>query len=181
MSSEEENNRIENASRSAYDGRMDVRFIAIETRIAALEVDVAVIRTSFATKDDVQRIMAILHEHKLEFTKGFADQRADLADQRAEFHSALSKNREDFNIALSEQSAKLTAALAQQNEKFTVALAQQNHNLTTSLAQQSERFDSALATHRDDLNKTLMSHIWKFYGFAVVLMSGVYYIARYVR
>ena len=163
MSSGEENNRIENAARGAYDGKMDVRFVAIETRIAAVEVDLAVIRTSFATKDDMQRIMTILYEQKLEFSNGFAN-------QRGEFHSALAKQREDF-----------TSALTQQNERLTAALTQQNEKLTAALTQQSQRFDAALAKQRDDLNKTLMTHIWKFYGFAVVLMSGVYYIARYVH
>jgi uncharacterized protein YajQ (UPF0234 family) len=196
MSSGEENNRIENGPRSAYDGKMDVRFIAIETRIAAMEVDVAVIRTSFATKDDVQRIIAMLHEQKLEFSNGFATQRGDfnsaLANHREDFTAALTKQgeyftaalakqKEDFTAALAQQSEKLTAALAQQNERLMTALTQQGEKLTAAMAQQSERFDTALSKQRDDLYKILMSHIWKFYGFTVVLMSGVYYLARYVH
>lgn len=163
MTSTDENTHVENAARAAYDGRMEARFAAIETRIAVVEVDVAVIRTSFATKDDVQRIMAILHEHKLEFSNGFAKQRDD-------FHSMQMKQSEQFH-----------AALAQQNEKFTIALAQLSEKFTIAMAQQNERFDAALTKQSVDLHKTLLNHIWKIYGFASLLIAGVYYVARYVH
>jgi hypothetical protein len=41
--------------------------------------------------------------------------------------------------------------------------------------------NAAMANHRDELQKTLMSHTWKLYGFASLLMGGVYFIARYVH
>jgi hypothetical protein len=152
MSSGEESNRIENAARSGYDGRTELRFSAAETRIAAVEVDVAVIRTSYATKEDMQRIISILHEHKLEFTNGFARQRDD-------FNAAMAKQRDDFNAAMAKQREDFSAALALQQAAFCGALAQQSL----------------------DLHKTLMGHIWKFYGFASVLVAAVYYVARYVH
>ena len=61
--------------------------------MSAVEVDVAVIRTSFATKEDVaslrnelhvlgERIMTALHEQKLEFTVALAKLREVLGDDR---------------------------------------------------------------------------------------------------
>jgi len=152
MPSVDNTDPIENAPHAAYDGRAEVRFAAMETRLAAVEVDVAVIRTSFATKDDVQslraeihaateRIMTVLYEHKLEFT------------------IALAKQREDF-----------TAAVTKQRDDFTAALTKQREDLTASMVEQ-----------RVELHKTLMSHTWKLYGFASLLMGGVYFIARYVH
>lgn len=129
MPANNEENPIENASRGAYDGRVEVRLAVVEKRMSAVEVDVAVIRTSFATKEDVaslrseihastERIMGLLHEQKLE-----------------------------FNIAL---------------------------------AKQREEFKDALVEQRIELYKMHASHMWKLYGFATLLMTGVYFIARYV-
>ena len=152
MPANNEENPIENAPRGAYDGRVEVRLAVVEKRVSAVEVDVAVIRTSFATKEDVQslrneihasteRIIGLLHEQKLEFTV------------------ALAKQREDF-----------FAALAVQCEEFKDALAVQR-----------EEFKDALIEQRIKLYDMQMSHIWKLYGFASLLMTGVYFIARYVH
>ena len=152
MPANNEENPIENAPRGAYDGRVEVRLAVVEKRVSAVEVDVAVIRTSFATKEDVQslrneihasteRIIGLLHEQKLEFTV------------------ALAKQREDF-----------FAALAVQREEFKDALAVQR-----------EEFKDALIEQRIKLYDMQMSHIWKLYGFASLLMTGVYFIARYVH
>jgi DNA anti-recombination protein RmuC len=204
MSSGEENNRIENAPRSAYDGRTEMRFAAMDKRIAAVEVDVAVIRTSFATKDDVQRVIAILHEHKLEFTNGFACPRDDfhialathrdefnqalaqhradvnqaLTQHRADFTQALTQHRADFTQALAQHRADFNQALAQHNEKFSAALAQHGEKFSAALAEQNEKFGTALAKQSEDLHKTLINHIWKFYGFAALLATAAYYVAR---
>lgn len=101
------NEGVEKGARAAYDGR----FAAIEARIAAGETEVAVIRASFATKDDIQllrtemhagheRILTLLYDHKLEMKTAMAQQREDfitaLATQREEFHAALGKQRDDF-------------------------------------------------------------------------------------
>jgi hypothetical protein len=129
MPANNEENPIENTPRGAYDGRVEVRLAVVEKRVSAVEVDVAVIRTSFATKEDVaslrseihastERIMGLLHEQKLE-----------------------------FNIAL---------------------------------AKQREEFKDALVEQRIELYKMHSSHMWKLYGFASLLMTGVYFIARYV-
>ena len=129
MPANNEENPIENTPRGAYDGRVEVRLAVVEKRVSAVEVDVAVIRTSFATKEDVaslrseihastERIMGLLHEQKLEF------------------NMALAKQREEFKEALVEQ--------------------------------------------RIELYKMHSSHMWKLYGFAPLLMTGVYFIARYV-
>ncbi len=151
MPANNEENPIENAPRGAYDGRVEVRLAVVEKRMSAVEVDVAVIRTSFATKEDVaslrneihastERIIGILHEHKLEFNTA-------LAKQRDEFKDALAKQREDFFAALSKQ---------------------------------RDEFKDALAEQQITLYKMHTAHIWKLYGFASLLMTGVYFIARYV-
>jgi hypothetical protein len=108
----------------------EIRLSAVETRIAALQVDLAIVRASFATKDDVQRILTLLHQQQLEF-------HIALEQQRLEFHTALAKQREDFNVALAE--VKL------------------------------------------ELHKALLSQTWKLYGFASLMLGGVYFIARYVH
>lgn len=162
MPANNEENPIENAPRGAYDGRVEVRLAVVEKRVSAVEVDVAVIRNSFATKEDVQslrneihasteRIIGLLHEQKLEFT------------------TALAKQREDF-----------FAALAVQREEFKDALAAQREEFKDALAAQREEFKDALVEQRIKLYDMQMSHIWKLYGFASLLMTGVYFIARYV-
>ena len=151
MPANNEENPVESASRGAYDGRVEVRLAVVEKRMSAVEVDVAVIRTSFATKEDVQslrneihasteRIIGLLHEHKLEFNNA-------LAKQREDFFAALSAQREEFKDAL---------------------------------ANQRDEFKDALVEQRITLYNMQMSHMWKLYGFASLLMTGVYFIARYV-
>ena len=163
MPANNEENPIENAPRGAYDGRVDVRLAVVEKRVSAVEVDVAVIRNSFATKEDVaslrneihastERIIGLLHEQKLEFTM------------------ALAKQREDF-----------FAALAAQREEFKEALTAQREEFKDALAAQREEFKDALVEQRIKLYDMQMSHIWKLYGFASLLMTGVYFIARYVH
>ncbi|MYM67582.1 hypothetical protein GTP45_12160 [Pseudoduganella sp. FT55W] len=153
------NEGVENAGRPAY----DVRFAAIETRLAAQEVDVAVIRANCATKEDIQllrtemhagheRILTLLYEHKLQMQSAMAQQRED-------FLTALAKQREDFHTALAKQREDLHAALAKQREDF----------------------NAALAKTQVDLHKAILSHTLKLYGFASLVIGGVYFIARYVH
>ncbi|MTV39771.1 hypothetical protein [Duganella radicis] len=147
-----EHPRVEDSARSSYD-----------VRIAALETDVAVIRNSFATKDDItalraemnashERILALIYEFKLEV-------QTNSAKQREEFYAALARQREEFNAALAKQREELNAALAKQREDL----------------------HTALADTKMDLHRALMGHVWKLYGFASLLLGGVYYIARYVH
>ena len=135
-----EENPIENASRGAYDGRVEVRLAVVEKRVSAVEVDVAVIRTSFATKEDVQSL-------------------------RNEIHAS---------------SDRIIGMLQQQKLEFNMALAKQREDFFAALATQREEFKDALVEQRITLYKMQMSHMWKLYGFASLLMTGVYFIARYV-
>lgn len=107
MPAYDEASPVENDPRASYYGRAEVRFAAMEARLVAVEVDVAVIRTNFATKDDVQslraeihaateRIMKVLYEHKLEFNHALAKQCEDL-------HAALARQHEEFGVALARQ------------------------------------------------------------------------------
>ena len=136
-----ENLRVEDSARSSYD-----------IRIAALETDVAVIRNSFATKDDIsalrdemrvshERLFALIYEFKLEV-------QTNSAKQREEFQAALVKQREEFY---------------------------------TALAKQREDFHTALSETKIDLHRAMMGHLWKLYGFASLMLGGVYFIARYVH
>jgi hypothetical protein len=174
MPANNEENPIESARHGTYDGRVDVRLAVVEKRVSAVEVDVAVIRTSFATKEDVaslrneihastERIIGLLHEHKLEF------------------NIALAKQREDFFAALAAQREEFKHALAAQREEFKDALAAQREDFKDALAKQREEFKEALGEQRITLYKMQISHMWKLYGFASLLMTGVYFIARYVH
>lgn len=147
-----ENEAIDNGPRSAYDGPAEVRLAIVEKRVSAVEVDVAVIRSSFATKEDVQSLRNEIYVLTERMVSGFAD-------QKLEFNMALAKQREDFH-----------AALAKQREEFL-----------TALADQREEFRAALNEQRIDLYKMHTAHIWRLYGFASLLMTGVYFIARYVH
>ena len=196
MPANNEENPIENAPHGAYDGRVEVRLAVVEKRMSAVEVDVAVIRTSFATKDDVaslrneihvlgERVMAALYEQKLEFN-------AALAKLREEFQSALAHHRESVTAALTQHREEVKAMLVKQREEFKDALVAQREEFKDALMSQREEFKEALVAHRDefraalveqriDLYKMHASHMWKLYGFASLLMTGVYFIARYVH
>jgi len=65
----------------------------LERITPAVEVELAVIRTSFATKDDVQRILNLLYEHKLEIF-------AALSKQREDFYAALTQVQIDLHKTL---------------------------------------------------------------------------------
>jgi len=160
------NEGVEKGARAAYDGR----FAAIEARIAAGETEVAVIRASFATKDDIQllrtemrdgheRILTLLYEHKLEMKTAMAQQRED-------FNAALVKQREDFTAAVGGLREDFTAALAKQREDFNAALGKQR--------------DDFYAMHFR-LQKEIINQMWKLSGFASLVIGGVYFIARYVH
>lgn len=160
------NDNVEKGVRAAYDGR----FAAIEAHIAAGETEVAVIRASFATKDDIQllrtqmrdgheRILTLLYEHKLEMKTAMAQQRED-------FNAALVKQREDFNAAMGGLREDFTSALAKQREDFTAALSKQR--------------DDFYAMHMH-LLREILSQMWKLSGFASLIIGGVYFIARYVH
>ena len=163
MSANNEENPIENPHRGAYDGRVEGRLTVVEKRVSAMEVDVAVIRTSFATKEDVQALRNEIHAFSERIITA-------LHEQKLEFNQALARQREDFH-----------AALARQGEQFHAALARQGEQFHAALTGQREDFTAALAENRIDLYKMQMSHMWKLYGFASLLIGGVYFIARYVH
>lgn len=184
MPANNEENPIENAPRGAYDGRVEVRLAVVEKRVSAVEVDVAVIRNSFATKEDVaslrneihafsERVITALHEQKLEFNVA-------LAKQREDFNAALAHHREEVRLMMSKQREDFFAALATQREEFKEALATQREEFKEALSNQRDEFKDALVEQRITLYKMQMSHIWKLYAFASLLMTGVYFIARYV-
>ncbi len=130
----------------------EIRLSAVETRIAALQVDLAIVRASFATKDDVQRILTLLHQQQLEFNSA-------LASQQLDFRTALERQRLEFHTALEQQRLEFHTALAKQREEFNVALAEV----------------------KLEVHKALLSQTWKLYGFASLMLGGVYFIARYVH
>lgn len=174
-----------------------MRLAVVEKRMSAVEVevDVAVIRTSFATKEDVQslrneihvlgeRVMAALYEQKLEFNVALARQRDDfnlaLAKLREEFQSALAHHREAVTAALTQHRDEVNAMLAKQREEFKDVLVAQREEFKDALMSQRDEFRAALVEQRIDLYKMHASHMWRLYGFASLLMTGVYFIARYV-
>lgn len=163
MPSVNEERGVEDFGKSSYDGR-----------IGALETSVAVIRNSFATKDDIHALRAEMHAGQERILTLIYGTKVDLlgamSNQREEFHAALAKQREEFAAALAKQREEFAAALARQREEFSVALAKQR-----------EDFYTALAETKLDLHKALMSHLWKLYGFASLMLGGVYFIARYVH
>lgn len=163
MPANNENEAIDNGRSSAYDGRAEVRLAVVEKRVSAVEVDVAVIRSSFATKEDMELLRKEIHALSERMVSGFAE-------QKLEFNLALAKQREEFN-----------SALAKQSEEFRIALATQREEIYGALAKQSAEFHAALGEQRIDLYKMHTAHIWRLYGFASLLMTGVYFIARYVH
>lgn len=185
MPANNETESIDNGPRSAYDGRADVRLAVVEKRVSAVEVDVAVIRSSFATKEDVQSLRNEIYVLTERMVSGFAEQKLEfnmaLAKQREEFNAALAKQGEEFRIALAKQGEEFRLALATQGEEFRLALAKQREEFYAALAKQSEEFHAALGEQRIDLYKMHTAHIWRLYGFASLLMTGVYFIARYVH
>jgi dsDNA-binding SOS-regulon protein len=196
MPANNEDKSIDNGPRGAYDSRVDVRLAVVEKRVSAVEVDVAVIRSSFATKDDVQslrkeiyslseRMVSGFAEQKLEFNMALAKQREDfhaaLAKQNEESHAALAKQNEEFRAALAKQSEEFHVVLAKLSEEFHVALAKHREEFLIALAGQRDEFRGALSEQRIDLYKMHTAHIWRLYGFASLLMTGVYFIARYVH
>ncbi|USX18301.1 MICOS complex subunit MIC60 [Oxalobacteraceae bacterium OTU3REALA1] len=196
MPANNEENPIENASRGAYDGRVEVRLAVVEKRMSAVEVDVAVIRTSFATKEDVQslrneihafseRIITALNEQKLEFNIAMSKQReefqAAFAHHREEVNAALTHHREDVNAALTHHRDEFNAALTHHREEVNLMIAKQREDFFGALFTQRDEFKDALVEQRIDLYKMHMAHMWKLYGFASLLMTGVYFIARYVH
>ena len=185
MPANNEENPIENASRGAYDGRVEVRLAVVEKRMSAVEVDVAVIRTSFATKEDVQslrneihafseRIITVLNEQKLEFNIA-------MSKQREEFQAAFAHHREEVNAALTHHRDEFNAALTHHREEVNLMIAKQREDFFGALFTQRDEFKDALVEQRIDLYKMHMAHMWKLYGFASLLMTGVYFIARYVH
>lgn len=180
-----ENPRVEDSGRSSYD-----------VRIAALETDVAVIRNSFATKEDIaalraemnagfERLFALIYEFKLEVQANSSEHReevrTELATHRYDFKVALDEQREHFSAALFSQREEFNVALSMQREAFNAALSTQREEFNIALYKQREDFHTALQETRMDLHRALMGHVWKLYGFASLLLGGVYYIARYVH
>ncbi|SHN39518.1 hypothetical protein SAMN05192549_1109 [Duganella sacchari] len=123
-----------------------------DVRIGALEKEVAVMQSSLATKDD-------FHALRTEMQASHERILTLLYEHKLEFQQALATQREDFHTALAQQREYFNAALAKQREEFYAALAE------TKL----------------DLHKALIGHIWKLYGFASLVVGGVYFIARYVH
>lgn len=174
MPSAIEERGVEDSGRNSYD-----------VRIRALETNVAVISNSFATKDDVQalraemhagheRILTLIYETKIELL-------GRMNKQGEELQGAMAKQREEFQAALAKQREEFQTALAKQREDFYTALAKQREDFHTALAKQQEDFHTALAETKLDLHKALMGHLWKLYGFASLMLGGVYFIARYVH
>ncbi|MYM85296.1 hypothetical protein GTP44_25575 [Duganella sp. FT50W] len=106
-----ENQGAASQSRNVYDVSSEKRLSAVEARLTAVEVDVAVTKANCATKDDLQtlraemhagheRIIAMFYEHKLEF-------QADQARQRDDFQAGMGKQRDDLYHLMLNQMWKL--------------------------------------------------------------------------
>lgn len=173
MPANNEENPIENASRGAYDGRVEVRLAVVEKRMSAVEVDVAVIRTSFATKDDIALLRNEIHAFSERIITA-------LNEQKLEFNLAMSKQREEFQAAFAHHREEVNAALTHHREEVNLMIAKQREDFFGALFTQRDEFKDALVEQRIDLYKMHMAHMWKLYGFASLLMTGVYFIARYV-
>ncbi|MHA4871234.1 hypothetical protein ACXZ1M_26450 [Duganella sp. PWIR1] len=158
-----EEQRVEDSGRNSYD-----------VRIRALETNVAVISNSFATKDDVQALRAEMHAGHERILTLIYETKIELLDR-------MNKQGEELQGAMAKQREEFYAALATQREDFYTALAKQREDFHTALAKQREDFYTALAETKLDLHKALMGHLWKLYGFASLMLGGVYFIARYVH
>ena len=173
-----EGTQVENMPHRAYDE-------SIEVRLAALETEVAVMQNNFATRDDLQALRAEMHA-------GFDRVTAAFNDHKLEVYAAIGKLREEVGTALSNQRIDFNAALGQLHEEFSVALIKQREELSAALSKQRDEFNAALSKQRDEFNasfakqeielhKILQSLAWKIYGFASLLATGAYFIARYVH
>lgn len=92
--------------------------------------------------------------------------------------------KDDFHALRTEMQAsheRILTLLYEHKLEFQQALAQQREYFNAALAKQREEFYAALAETKLDLHKALIGHIWKLYGFASLVVGGVYFIARYVH
>ena len=184
-----EGTQVENMPHRAYDE-------SIEVRLAALETEVAVMQNNFATRDDLQALRAEMHagfdrvtaafnDHKLEVYAAIGKLREEvgtaLSNQRIDFNAALGQLHEEFSVALIKQREELSVALIKQREELSAALSKQRDEFNAALNKQRDEFNASFAKQEIELHKILQSLAWKIYGFASLLATGAYFIARYVH
>lgn len=136
----------------SYDENAVSRLTRMESRISAVEVDVATIKSSFATKDDLHAMqMALLDAIKqqgLELRANF-DARSD----------GLLTRIQNLELLIQQQRTELLGLIQQQRID-------------------TERFVHAQQT---EMLKHLAGQAWRMYSFAAVLLGAVYFIARTIH
>ncbi|MES2075714.1 MAG: hypothetical protein V4462_08875 [Pseudomonadota bacterium] len=65
---------IANQARADYAGKMEARLDRMEGRLTAIEADVAVIRSNYATKEDLAKLRNEIFEGRADFHKTIYEQ-----------------------------------------------------------------------------------------------------------
>jgi hypothetical protein len=136
---------------------------SFEDDLSSLKADVAVIRSNYATKEDLQEFRVELKDEIHGFRTELKDEirgvrmelKGEIEGLRNEVHGLGTGLRAEASALGTELRAELSGVRLD-NEKFRVEM-------------------QAL---RADLHKALHAQTWRIYGFAVVLVTVVHFVTR---
>ena len=124
-----------------------------------VERDVAVIRATCATKDDVQMLLERMNQQHLTLLNRMDTQHVALLER------------------MDEQRVMLLDRMDQQRVMLLERMDQQHFSTQEKLA----KLDSDMKDGRAEMYRVLGGWAWRLYGFVAVAMSGAFFIARYVH
>ena len=169
-----DNHPVEKPVREPYDESTMTRLARMESRVSVVEVDVATIRSSFATKDDLHAVQMLL----LDAIKQQGYELRLIIDTRTD---ALAERIQGLEILLREQRAELLDIIHRQHTDLLDVIHAQRTDLLDVIHNQRTEIVAAFNEQRADTLKYMVSQAWRLYAFAAVLLGAVYFIARTIH
>ncbi len=179
MQPPEYSNSIDNRPRRADDRRMEDRLSALEQHVATMTVDLAIVRSNYATKQDIADLRAEMGTMKAETATEFGNVHAQLGTMRAETAAEFGKVYAQLGTMRAETAAefgKIYAHLGTMRAETAAEFGKVYAQLGTMRAETAAEF----GTLRAELNTQFWRLVTWMTSAMALMTGGVYFIARYV-
>lgn len=183
---------IEKTAGESYDEQAVTRLTRMESRISVVEVEVATIRSSFASKEDLHALQLALlgairqqgldmRERTDAIVKRIHQLELMLQEQRTEFMGAIKQQRTELLDIIHRQREELIDLIKKQREESLELINRQRLDTQSLIASQRQEIVDAFNEQRADTLKYMASQAWRMYAFAAALLGAVYFIARNIH
>jgi hypothetical protein len=165
MNGKDHDPSLENPMPSSYP-ELGARVHGLEVRMTTVEKDIAVIRATCATKDDIAMLLERMNQQHVAMLEKISELTHEVRKGHADLRDEIRKG----DAELRDEIKKGDAELRDEMQKRYAELSEQIH-----------RGQVEIYKSHGDIYKHLEEIAWRVYGVIALAMSAAYFIARYVH